>query len=189
LGAFDKAGAVQTHLRELFLQFGGVSFNDGLYRVMDADAANGWSKSIADAFPTFAGAVTCFGFDWLGRIFGLNARRSVEGLPAVVMLEPGTGQALEIPRNIISFHDCELIEYSEEALASSFYLKWISIGGGAPKYSECIGYKNLLFLEGKDTVENLVRSDMDVYWTVATQLIEKARGLPAGTPIGHVRID
>jgi hypothetical protein len=179
----------EAHLRELFAQFGGDSFNDGLYRVMDAGASDSWSKLVGQAFPTFSGAVTCFGFDWLGRIFALDARRLVEGLPGVVMLEPGTGQALEIPCNVHNFHESELIEYREEALAASFFQKWISIGGDAPKVAECIGYKKPLFLGGKDTVENLERSDMDVYWTIATQLIEKARGLPAGTRIGSVRID
>lgn len=179
----------EPYLRGLFAQFGGFSFNNGLYRVMSVESSASWSESVGDAFPEFRGSIACFGFDWLGRVFALDTRRLVNGLPGVVMLEPGTGQALDVPCNIYDFHENELIDYREEALAESFFLRWISIGGAGPKIRECIGYKKPLFLGGKDTVENLQLSDMDVYWTIATQLIERARALPTGTRIGSARID
>lgn len=179
----------EPHLQELFRQFGGMSFNAGLYRVMNADVASAWSGPVSDAFPIEVESRTCFGFDWLGRIFALERKRLVEGLPGVVMLEPGTGQALEIPCNVYTFHEAELIEYREEALAASFFKKWTSLGGETPEYLECIGYKKPLFLGGEDTVENLERSDMDVYWTVSAQLIGNARGLADGTRISSARIE
>jgi hypothetical protein len=34
-----------------------------------------------------------------------------------------------------------------------------------------------------DDVGNLEASDIDVYWHISGQLILKAKGLPAGTPV------
>ncbi|QGW82235.1 T6SS immunity protein Tdi1 domain-containing protein [Variovorax paradoxus] len=140
-------------------------------------------------FPSFVGKVTCFGIDWLGRVFALDRTRLIDGAAGVVLLEPGTGAALEIPCNIASFHEVELIQYSEEALAKSFYKQWRSQGGAAPCIDQCVGYKRPLFLGGSDTTDNLELSDLEVYWEIAGQLLEKTRGLPVGTPIQQVNIE
>ncbi len=101
------------------------------------------------------------------------------------MFEPGTGDALEIPCSIDTFHDEELIEYGDAALASDFHKRWLDDGGSAPGYGQCVGYKKPLFLGGADELINLEMSDIDVYWHLMGQLILKAKGLPPGTPI-HV---
>src|SRR5450830_630250 len=174
-------------LAELMSQFGGCSFDKSLYRVMKSDSMNDWSQTVEYAFPNFGGRLQCFGYDWLGRIFALDSGRLEEGHHGVVMFEPGTGKALEIPCNIVTFHDKELIEYREEALAVSFYAQWLA-QGVAPSYEECIGYKIPLFVGGKDVVDNLEISNLDVYWTLAGQLIRKTRGLPLGTPLGKITV-
>jgi hypothetical protein len=100
------------------------------------------------------------------------------------MFEPGTGEALAIPSNIQTFHDSELMEFGEAALAISFYQKWMAASGGqAPAYTQCVGYKTPLFLGGTDEVKNLELSDLDVYWHLMGQLIVKTRSLPPGTPV------
>ena len=162
---------------------GGGSFNQGLYRVIRASDAGAWNAQVTVAFPDFASRITCFGFDWLGRVFAVDPKRAEEGQPGVVMFEPGTGEALEVPCNIASFHDEELIEYRDAALASDFHQRWLNSGGGAPQYGQCVGYKKPLFLGGADEVSNLELSDLDVYWHLMGQLITKAKGLPPGTPI------
>lgn len=168
---------------DLVDHLGGGSFNQGLYRVIRASDAGAWNARVAVAFPDFASRITCFGFDWLGRVFAVDPKRVEDGQPGVVMFEPGTGEALEVPCNIASFHDEELIEYSDAALASDFHQRWLKSGGGAPQYDQCVGYKKPLFLGGADEVSNLELSDIDVYWHVMGQLITKAKGLPPGTPI------
>ena len=105
------------------------------------------------------------------------------------MFEPGTGEALEIPCNIETFHESELIQYREEALAESFYQHWLDDGGMQPAITQCVGYKKPLFLGGRDTVDNLEVADLDVYWTVSAQLIQKTRGLPLGASIGKITIE
>ncbi|QHD07060.1 T6SS immunity protein Tdi1 domain-containing protein [Pseudomonas sp. R76] len=181
---FDAKGDYYG-LVELISEFGGCSFENALYRVMKPSSINEWNKTIKYAFPDFYGRVQCFGFDWLGRIFALDSGRLEEGYSGVVMFEPGTGQVLEIPCNIVTFHNQELVEYSEEALAVSFRLQWL-IRGAAPSYEECVGYKIPLFLGGRDVTNNLGILNLDVYWTLTAQLIRKARGLPPGTVLGKI---
>lgn len=170
-------------LREFFAAFGGASFRDGLYRIIAPAELDEWNDRVCLAFPEFEGRITCFGFDWLGSTFAIDSARIESGQKGVVMFEPGTGEALEIPANLITFHDAGLRDFGEAALAISFYEKWRSSGGAAPAFGQCIGYKKPLFLGGSDEVENLEPSDLDVYWHITGQLIRKTRGLPEGTSV------
>jgi hypothetical protein len=133
--------------------------------------------------------LTSFGYDWLGRQFATDTGRGAIDDPEVLMFEPGTGEALEIPVPFSRFHDEELVDYTEEALARSFFDQWRRSGGPAPTASECVGYQRPLFLGGKDTVANLEISDLDVYWTIMGQLRRQAKGLPEGTSISGVARD
>jgi hypothetical protein len=106
----------------------------------------------------------------------------------MLLLEPATGQALEISTNFDEFHARELVEHADACVALSFYKRWIAGGGATPTYNQCIGYKRPLYLGGIDELENLEVSDLDVYWTISAQLLAKTRGLPPGTRIGRVSI-
>jgi hypothetical protein len=172
------AFSIEPSLKDFIQLLGGSSFSRGLYRVILESEKHEWDLTASKAFPAFGNRLTCFAYDWLGRIFALDPGRLVDGLPGVVMLEPGTGDALEIPCHLSSFHDEELIEFRDAALAAEFYENWLSQGGPAPSYSQCIGYLRPLFLSGKDEVANLGVSDLDVYWEIASQLILKVRGIP-----------
>ena len=108
-----------------------------------------------------------FAYDWLGRIFALDPIRLVGGLPAVLMFEPGAGKTLEFPCNLLTFHDNELVDYREEALAEGFQRQWLVKCGVIPKQDQCIAYKQPLFLGGKDTIENLEISNLEVYWDLS----------------------
>ena len=88
-----------------------------------------------------------------------------------------------MPCNIDSFHNEEIIEYRDAALASNFYNRWISNGGPPPQYGQCIGYLKPLFLDGVDELENLQVTDIDVYWHIMGQFIQKIKGMLPGTSI------
>ena len=176
-------------LAELFARFGGVGFNRGLYRVIRASDARVWNARIALGFPKFTNRITCFGYDWLGRVFAADVQRLEQGQPGVLMFEPGTGKALVVPANVQTFHDEELARDADPALAINFHNEWLTNGGAAPAYAECVGYKTPLFLGGADDFENIELSDIDVYWHLMGQLIAKTRHLPAGTRIRRITID
>jgi hypothetical protein len=84
------------------------------------------------------------------------------------------------------FHDRELVDYGEEALARSFFDLWRASRGQSPALAECVGYRRPLFLGGRDSIDNLELSELDVYWTIMGQLRRQARGLPEGTPISEI---
>lgn len=170
-------------LVQLFDQFGGASFRGGLYRIIHPADVSDWQDRIHLAFPEFEGRIFCFGFDWLGSVFALDIKRTEDGQAGVVMFEPGTGEALEIPSNLESFHEVGLIEFGEAALVISFHEKWLAAGGVEPRFDQCIGYRRPVFLSGADEVENLEVSDIDVYWHLMGQLILQTKGLPQGTVV------
>ncbi|MGJ5031188.1 T6SS immunity protein Tdi1 domain-containing protein [Bradyrhizobium sp. HKCCYLS2038] len=180
----SSSGAnLRPEAAKLFAEFGGSSFNGGLYRVVRVSSLDTWAGRVGGAFPEFKGRITCFGYDWLGRAFAIDERRLEGGMPGVVMFEPGTGQALKIPANIETFHDDELVNFGESALAVDFCRRWQKLVPTKLEYDQCAGYRKPLFLGGVDDVENLELSDIDVYWHIFGQLILKAKGLLVGTQI------
>lgn len=170
-------------LSELLSSFGGASFKHGLYRIIRASEVADWNERVCLGFPKFTGRITCFGYDWQGTAFATDTWRLEQGEPGVVMFEPGTGQALQIPANIRTFHEVELMEDEEAALAANMYADWRGAGGAEPAYNQCIGYKEPLFLNGKDEIENLELSDLEIYWHFMGQLIVQVKDLPPGTPV------
>ena len=170
-------------LSQFFAEYGGASFEDGLYRIMRSADILQWQERIELAFPEFADRVVCFAYDWAGNVFALNMERLEDGQAGVTLFEPGIGDALQIPSNLMSFHEIGLIEFGEAALGISFYEKWRASGGNAPTSNQCVGYRKPLFLSGVDDVENLEISDIDVYWHIMGQLVQQARGLAPGTSV------
>lgn len=154
----------------LLREAGGRAYSGGLYRIHSPDSARAATALVVEAFPEFAHRVSCFGYDWLGRQFSLDATRGQGNDPEVLMFEPGTGEALEIPVPFSRFHDEELVDYADAALAVNFFDKWRRAGGQSPDFNECVGYRTPLFLGGDDEVANLEISDLEVYWTLFGQL-------------------
>lgn len=192
LAAFDPSGASglaptsSATVGEWLDLAGGRSFADGLYRVHTRSSARAADALVGHAFQELAGRLACFGYDWLGRQFATDTGRGTSVDPEVMLLEPGTGEAFEVPVPFSLFHDEELVDFTEEALALSFYEEWRRSGGASPGPSECIGYRRPLFLGGEDVVANLEVADLDVHWTIMGQLRVQAQGLPEGTRIAGV---
>jgi hypothetical protein len=167
----------------------GASYEEGLYRIHPVSEIRRWTSLVAEAFPDFGPRILCFAYDWLGRHFALDYYRTSDDQFLILMLEPGTGQALEVPTTFIQFHEQELIQYRNEALAGEFYQQWLALGGQRPSLTECVGYKKPLFLGGVDDVANLELIDMEVYWAITGQLTSKLRGSDEGSHIKSIRIE
>ena len=164
-------------ITELLRESGGASFEEGLYRLHPSMEIEPWTKNVEAAFPQYEGKIVCFGFDWLGRHFALDQRGEEGAQWPILMIEPGSGEAMKIPVSFADFHNVELVEYADDALAEPFYDEWLDAGGASPSMTECISYKKPLFLGGEDTIENLELSDMDVYWHLCSELLhKKAKG-------------
>lgn len=166
----DDLSVVQSAL-------GGASVKGGLFRWFDARAAQQWEAFVHEAFPGLSGRVQPFGADWLGRQFALDAtRRDANGTPQVLLLDVGAGEVLEVPTSLRGFHEEELVEYHDAALASTFYDEWrLASQDSEPlSLSECVGYEVPLFLGGQDASHNLRRTDAEVHWTLTGQLLRQA---------------
>lgn len=172
-------------------EFAGASFGGGLYRVHDdRTGPRAWAL-VAEAFPEFAERSCPFGYDWLGRQFAVDSARINAGQPLVLLLEPGTGEVLEIPLAFSAFHEEELIEYADAALAAGFFRDWSASGQKAVplRRDQCVGYRVPLFLGGRDEVENLELSDIEAYWSICGQLRRGVLNLPPGTSVNKIARD
>jgi len=154
-------------------EFTGASFNGGLYRFHDEHSAALAATFINQTFPQYSERTLPFGYDWLGRHFLCDFRRVVHNEPQVLLIDPGAGEALEVPVNFTEFHDVELVVESDAAVASSFHREWLSSQPSAVTpilRSQCAGYDVPLFLGGSDTADNLSLTDLEVYRDLSSQL-------------------
>lgn len=176
---------------EFSAEFAGASFLGGLYRVHDERSGQIATALIAEAFPEFAARVFPFGFDWLGRQFAVDIARVVEGSPQVLLLEPCSGEVLEIPASFVEFHDEVLVTNSEAALALSAFRDWAAANPLSIPLArdQCVGYIVPLFLGGQDGPENFEVTDFEVYWSICAQLRAAVAGLAEGTVITEVTIE
>ena len=174
---------------EFMRDYAGATVAEGAYRIHTSDSAQSSKRLMDAAFPEFADRCFPFGFDWLGRQFALDAHRTEGGEALVMLLEVGTGQALEIPTGFASFHNRELVDFRNEALAWDFFLDWVKQRPETvPLLSDqCVGYKVPLFLGGRDELDNLELIDLEVYWTLCGQLRLGTLHLPPGTTVQEVR--
>jgi len=174
--------------RNSIKEIGGKTFNNGLYRVYRGDQLKKATDSMIEVFPELNRRIICFAYDWLGRHFAIDFARQKNNNPLILLLEPGAGESMQIPVSIIDFHNDELVNYTNDALAIDFFEEWFGKNNKEIKPHKCIGYKIPLFLGGTDTIDNLELIDIDVYLHLCGQLRQKAIALPDGTIIHNITI-
>ena len=156
---------------DLFIEkSGGKSFGSGIFNSFSKLNIDKWNTIVAEAYPDFKGKFRLFGYDWLGRCFGVDLGTTNE---QVLLFEIGTGDVLEIPVDMQKFLNEEIPDYAEDCLAESFFHEWINTQKTVLKYGQCVGYKVPLFLGGEDDIPNLELCDMEVYWGILSQLKSK----------------
>lgn len=89
------------------------------------------------------------------------------------MFEIGTNDVLEIPCSFEIFLNEEIPLYTDACLAKSFFDEWTKYSNKETVYGRCTGYKVPLFLGGEDSIKNLQDNDMEVYWSIITQIKNK----------------
>ena len=158
---------------DLLSLHGGNSFRGGVYRIHAPQEIEHWTAIAEDAFPDYRGRILCFGYDWLGRQFALDRRSDSGGQSHVLLMDLGFGEVLNIPASFEEFHNGELVDFADAALAEPFYKKGLSSSGRAPGLDECVGYRVPPHLGGKDEVSNLEVTDMAVYWGLLGQITSR----------------
>jgi hypothetical protein len=189
VGTLEKIEAHASGIKAFFTKYSGATFNNGLYRVLPADQIKKWTKIVEALYPQYKGKIVTFASDWFGRVFALDATRVEGGQYQVVLLDPAAGDALDIPCSFASFHNEELCDYPNEALEAENYGQWITAKGVAPKSNECVGYIKPLVLGGVDDIPNQEITDMEVYWSICTQIKQQVDKLPEGTKIDKIELE
>ena len=59
---------------DFIMQLGGRRFRRGLFNSFSYDNVNKWTQIITEAYPEFKDRFAIFGYDWLGRCFGIDIR-------------------------------------------------------------------------------------------------------------------
>lgn len=177
------------NLGQILNALGGKTFNHGIYRVLRADQITAATQAMEGVFPEYRGRIVPFAFDWLGRHFAIDRGRVEKGQPLILMLEIGAGEAMEIPASVLEFHNVELVDYTNDALAATFWQQWRSDNPTDLAFTDCVGYKVPLFLGGPDVLANLEAIDLSVYVEISGQLRNKIRTLAPGQSIRSVRFD
>lgn len=139
-----------------------ADFPNGAYKNIPQEKAAKYQSFIRDAFPEKCNVIP-FGYDWLGRIFAVDS-----GLNAY-MYDVATNEVFKIS-DIEGFFKTELSQYSDDLIAEEVYKEWLQSGGAKPGADHCIGYKIPLMLGGEDEFDNYELSDIDVYWTLTSQI-------------------
>lgn len=153
---------------DFITQVGGKRFGKGLFNSFSNNNLDKWTKIVTEAYPEFRNSFKLFGYDWLGRCFGVDLSDTNYG--NILMFEIGANDVLEIPCSFEVFLNKEIPLYSDACLAESFFHEWLEYSKTEIQYGRCAGYKIPMFLGGEDTVENLEDSDMEVYWSVLSQI-------------------
>jgi hypothetical protein len=167
----------------------GRSFGRGLFRFHDGVSGPLAQQLVHDAYPELAGLADVFAFDWLGRQFAVaDATLSSEGGAEVVILDPAdmSREPIIEPANFLrAFQSPVMLE----ALERDLFERWRAHSGSAGlDFDRCVGLTQPLFLGGDLALDNLAESDIQVYWSIATQLWVQTKDLPPGTPLSEVRI-
>lgn len=168
---------------QFLCKYAGASFNRGLYRILSSDNIDKWTRIVTAAFPQYKDKIFCFGYDWLGRQFALKHSDTAH----VLMFDIDTGEVLEIPVGFNNFHDIELVEYGDDAVAESAFREWTANQEDPLGYSECVSFKIPLHLGGRDTLSNRERIDLQVHWELGAQVLDQLKPLKEGRRISGVR--
>src|SRR4051794_17310233 len=112
-GVAAALGPTPAVVTDIVAALGGVTLAGGLYRVFDSAGVTTWTAVAAEAFPSLADRATVFAADWLGRFMAADSgRRDSAGEALVLLLDPGTSEALEVPVTVEGVHTTELLEAS-----------------------------------------------------------------------------
>lgn len=171
-------------LAELVALAAGCSFGGGVVRVFTEDQARRAQGLVNAMFPERAPRIRPFAQDWQGRQYVLDLHRNC----MVLLIEPGSGQVYSLDETIPELFDQSMVDEPDVFLAMDLFRPWLELHPEIVPIGKCVGFKQPLFLNGTNTVDNLEVIDEDVYWSIHGQLWAQTKDLPPGTSIGSVQI-
>jgi len=155
------------YLNEIINKFGSTSFNNGLFRIYNAKEVRHNTKKVEEAFPNAKNKIISFGRDWINREFAVK----IEEPYHIFQFDIDFNDVLDIPVDLKTFFEEEVIEYTNSLFAEYFFYQWQkSTQNRTLLCNECVTYKIPMSLGGKDEVNNLEICDSDISWEINSQL-------------------
>lgn len=181
--------AQYSDLNELFELFNGESFDNGIYRIINFEETDTWSKRIYSVFPSFAGRIIPFGYDWLGRFFCLDLQRLQHSKPLILLFSHFTNEVLEIPEDLLGFHNSILVNQQDEALEAKMFQQFL-ICSDLPSIetTQCAELVLPLYLGGIYNIENMKIFDVAASWDICAQLLSQVNSVEEGTNVNKISI-
>lgn len=174
-------------LSEFFLQLGGGSVTNGVYRVLCPEKVELWEAAIIAVFPHFSGRILPFGYDWLGRFYCLDFDRQQGDIPLVLLFSHLTNEVLEVPVGLLEFHNFTLVQQKEPALEVGMFSAFLAeCQLSALQYDECADLTVPLYLGGAYTVKNMKVLNLATSWEIAAQLATQTASLGEGERVRGV---
>ena len=162
----------------------GASFNDGHLRFHDSDSGPLYREHVREAFgAALPPDADVLAVDWMGRQIVTSASGAPD--PVLYVADIGTGLVTEF-LTLSEFTFALKRDHGAVAFDEQLYVAWkasVGIVDRVIAFDECVGYATPSFLGGADSVDNLEFGDLDVYWTIGSQIFQQVRDLPPGTPV------
>ena len=176
------------HIRTDFSDAGysGHSFNLGLLRFHDSETAPTYVEHVLTAFPELQGKdADLLAFDWMGRQLVTTA--TVDGSESDLLIaDLGVGEVSHFCTVAEFTGIIKLPESATEAFNGALYEEWKRSVGGEGQgiaFSDCVEYQTPLYLGGDAGIGNLVLNDLDVAWTIGSQIRAQTRHLKPGESV------
>lgn len=181
---FEEEYCKNLDLLVFFDNYGGSSYNKGIFKIHSKSSSYYWTNIVTEFFPKYKDKICCFAFDWMGRQYALD----LNDINKNYLFDPATGEDFELQQSLNGFFNEELVDYRDETLVPddfTFVMNKLRID--ILPSDKCIGYKKLLFLGGKDDLENSEIIDMDLYWDLNYQIYSKIHKMHEGSIIDKIK--
>lgn len=170
----------------LLREAGHLSFENGIYRLINEDKVGEWMQKLSSSFPMYQDKITPFAYDWLNRVYCVQADLEF-GASHCLLVSQITDEVLKIPFSLETFHNEVLLTNLKEILEPDLFSEFLqnsqrsSLG-----ITECASFDTPLFLGGDYSAQNMRVADINVDWEITAQLLAQTRNLKDGATISSV---
>lgn len=186
-GLQDDIATKGKSVEDFVSTFSKQQLDEGLFNIFDINDIDLWTMQMHDIYPNIKKSYRIFGFDWLGRCFGIISKKL--GKDEILIFDPRDLEVYSIQCNFLDFINEEIPQNPEKYLLLNSFEQWKKLTNKQIPEMHCVGYNVPLFLGGQGTLENLEVTDMDVYWSITAQLKEAISDLDEGTVVEGFTIE
>jgi hypothetical protein len=152
-----------------------------LIRYHDAASSARFLPHVRHAFPQTPETADLVAVDWMGRQY-------LQSGDDMFLADIGFGEFAEL----VTRAEWDAIAHDQpyEAFDGERYDRFAATGAlpDGLADTDCVEFTTPLFLGGADDISNMAVVDLDVHWTLGSQIYAQVRDLPPGSPISGVQI-